>query len=554
MNWDNMSNKPLVLGLNRTSDASFCLIDEGEVFLGRKERLSRKKHAWGTLGDIPLYARSHPAFARPFDAIVECYSSDAERNKLSEYRDELKAHLKLAPDALYAEISHHFAHAYSAFHPSGFADAAILVADNRGSPRGLVAETAEVPVGPADEALEVISIFDADASGIRTIARQWWEPAPAPPGGLGTFYSRSSRTVLARGNREGVLMGLASHGTASRVKLPPLEVHGCEVSIPDAWMQIFAEPERFESFRQGGDGFSDAADFAAAAQAAFEDALIAIARHARASTGRRNLVYAGGCALNCSANARLAEEAGFDAVFVPPACDDGGTSLGCALYALERLGEPRLHWTWAVDYLGLPQANLADELHAAAAEFDLTVSKRDDLVDHTARALADGQTIAIFQGRSESGPRALGNRSILASPREERVRDFINGEVKHREWFRPLAPVVRLENAPRYFEMTGASPFMQRRVMVRPQWRAALGAVTHVDGSARVQTVTHPQNAFLYDLLGAFEHFSGLDVLLNTSFNGADEPIVETVSEACAALRRMKIDQLVVPPFVVTKE
>ena len=459
----------------------------------------------------------------------------------------------MAPDIVFAEISHHFAHAYSAFHPSGFADAAILVVDNRGSTRGLVGSTAEVPVAPVDESWEVISIFDADAGGIRTVAKQWWHPTAASPGGLGTFYSRASRTVLGRGNREGVLMGLAAHGSASRVTLPPLDVQGFEVRIPAAWMDAFADPARFEPFRKGSDGFSDAADFAAAAQRAFEDALIAVARHARAATGRRNLIYAGGCALNCSANARLVEEAGFDAAFVPPACDDGGTSLGCALYGLERLGEARLPWTWAVDYLGMPQPDGADALFAAAAEFGLTVSKSDQIVDHTARALDQGAIVAVFQGRSEAGPRALGNRSILAIPREARVRDFINAEVKHREWFRPLAPVVRLENAARYFEIHGESPFMQHRVMVKPQWQGALAAVTHVDGSARVQTVTRSQNSFLYDLLGACEQVSGADVLLNTSFNGADEPIVERVSDACAAFRRMKIDQLIVPPFVVTK-
>jgi carbamoyltransferase len=548
-----MSNNRRVLGLNRTSDASFCLIDDGEVFLGRKERLNRKKHAWGAIGDISLYSQRHPSFTKPIEAVVECYASDDERNKLVQYREELRAHLNLADDAFIAEISHHFSHAYSAFHPSGFKEAAILVADNRGSWRGLVAESPEVPVKPADEGLEVISIFDADESGIRSVAKQWWEPAPAPPGGLGTFYSRCSRTVLGRGNREGVLMGLASYGTASRIKLPPLEIRGCEVLIPSEWMEAFEQPERFQPFREGG-GFSDAADFAAAAQAAFEDALIAVARYARKATGRRKLIYAGGCALNCSANARLAVEAGFEEIFVPPACDDGGSSIGCALYALERLGESRLPWTWAVDYLGLPHPSVTDELKATVAKLDLKVSESRNIVDHATRVLADGKVIALFQGRSEAGPRALGNRSILASPQNESMRDFINAEVKHREWFRPLAPVIRLESAPRYFEMSGASPFMLRRVMVRPEWREALGAITHIDGSARVQTISRPQNAFLYDLLGAFEKVSGLDVLLNTSFNGPDEPIVETVSDACAALRKMNIHQLIVPPFIVTKK
>lgn len=551
-----MTDKRLILGLNRTSDASFCLIDGENLYFGRKERLNREKHAWGSLGDISLYSRSHPAFARPIDVIVECYSSDEQRNSQPAYRDELTTTCNLAPGVVHAEISHHFAHAYSAFGPSGFPDAAILIADNRGSPRRLVAESAEVgstAATTADDALEVISVFDADGNEIRPVAKQWWEPAPAPPGGLGTFYSRSSRAVLGRGNREGVLMGLAAHGTASRIKLPPLEVRGCEVSIPVEWMDAF-QSGRFERFQRGDGGFSDAADFAAAAQVAFEEALIAVARYARASTGRRNLVYAGGCALNCSANERVARESGFDRMFVPPACDDGGTSIGCALYGLQRFGGPNLSWTWTADYLGIPHPNLAKELSEVAAELGLAVSDRDDPVAHTARALADGRIIALFQGRSEAGPRALGNRSILASPRDVRVRDFVNAEVKHREWFRPLAPVVRLEDASRYFEMEDASPFMQRRVMVRPEWRAALAAVTHVDGSARVQTVTHAQNAFLYDLLGAFADASGSQsVLMNTSFNGADEPIVETVFDACRALRTMKLDQLIVPPFIVTK-
>ncbi len=548
-----MSNLPLVLGLNRTSDASFCLIDEGQVFVGRKERLNRKKHAWGTLGDIALYKELHPAFAKPIHAIVECYASDDERGRLGQYRAELEDQLNLADDVAIVEMSHHYSHAYSAFHPSGLDEAAILIADNRGSWRGLVGEGPEARTDMSDKGLEVISIFDADSNGIRSIARQYWEPDPALPGGLGTFYSRASRTVLAKGNREGVLMGLASHGTPSTFKLPPLDVSGHEVVVPPEWLAAFEEPERFEPFRSGDGGFTEAADFAAAAQLAFEEALIAVARHARDVTGRDNLIYAGGCALNCSANGRLAQEAGFDTVFVPPACDDGGSSIGCAIYGLERLGAGRLEWVWEDDYLGLPQTDPADEIHQVAPKFGLNVSKVDDPVAHAARALADNKILALFQGRSESGPRALCNRSILASPKQASMRDLINAEVKHREWFRPLAPVVRLESAPRYFEMTGTSPFMLRRVMVNPQWREALGAVTHIDGSARVQTVTRSQNKFMYDLLEAFQGVSGVDVLLNTSFNGADEPIVETLSDACAAFQRMRIDQLLVPPFVVSK-
>ncbi|WP_343763761.1 carbamoyltransferase C-terminal domain-containing protein [Sphingomonas molluscorum] len=181
------------------------------------------------------------------------------------------------------------------------------------------------------------------------------------------------------------------------------------------------------------------------------------------------------------------------------------------------------------------------------------MSESENLIEDVAHSLAEGQVVAIHQGSLQSGPRALCHRSILASPREGEMGGYINAEVKHRECFRPLAPVMRLESAPRYLEMSGESPFMRRRVWVRPEWRETLGAITHVDGSARVQTVTREQNEFISDLLAAMERIDGLDVLLNTSFNGADESIVESLSDACAAFRRMKIDKLIAPPFILTK-
>ncbi|MEO6216350.1 MAG: carbamoyltransferase C-terminal domain-containing protein [Sphingomonas sp.] len=550
--WKIMVDKALILGLNRTSDASFCLLHGHEIFFGRKERLSREKHAWGSLGDIALYRSSHELFRQPIDVIVECYSSDSERSKREEYWAEMKSCLWLAENLVHVEISHHFAHAYSAFSPSGFDEAATLIVDNRGSPRGLVLESAEVSDGPGEGPLEVISVFDADEGGIRPVAKQWWDPDSATPVGLGMFYARASAAVLGRGNREGVLMGLAAHGSPTRFRLPPLEVQGCSVAIPDEWLRLTEDPLRFRYFRDGQD-FSEAADFAASVQLAFEEALIAVARYARAATGKRDLVYAGGCALNCSANARLVQEAGFERIFIPPACDDGGTSIGCALYGAEHIRQARSNWIWDVDYLGMPQRENADQMAAIAAELDLTIDGKADLVGDVAQSLAEGRVVALFQGRSEAGPRALGNRSILARPLNAEARDFINSQVKRREWFRPLAPVVRLQSAPTYFEMQGPSPFMQQRAMVKPEWRERLEAVCHVDGSARVQTVTRAQNAYVYDLLGRVEDLTGSDVLLNTSFNGPDEPIVESFRDACLAFKRMPIDMLVAPPFCLRK-
>jgi carbamoyltransferase len=554
-----ISDSSLILGLNRSSDASFCLLRDGEILaFGRKERLNRIKHAWGTLGDIALYRSSHRNFGDTIAVVVECFSSDSQRFRMDEYKSELECKLSLSKDVVHREISHHFAHAYSAFYPSGFEAAAVVIVDNRGSPIELVGETAEVRHPPRsiefeDGALEVLSVFDADVTGIRPMSRQWWDRSSGSPVGLGMFYSMATRAVFGRANREGVLMGLAAHGSATHMPMPPLEVRGCEVLIPPEWQTMLADVDRFASFRSDSESLSDAADFAARVQLTFEEALIAITRNARALTGKENLVYAGGCALNCSANARLVAESGFRRVFVPPACDDGGTSIGCAIYGAQLIGGDPFAWTWDKDYLGPPKTGEAYLLDSMAASMNLVVDQPDGLIAEVALAIKNGEIIAIYQGRSESGPRALGNRSILADPRHISTRDFINSEVKHREWFRPLAPVVRAENVSKYFDTDGASPFMQRKVMVRPEWRQALGAVCHVDGSARVQTVSQLQNPFLYDLLGEFSRLTGIDILLNTSFNGADEPIVENLQDACAALRRLKIDRLITPPFSVKR-
>ena len=167
--------------------------------------------------------------------------------------------------------------------------------------------------------------------------------------------------------------------------------------------------------------------------------------------------------------------------------------------------------------------------------------------------LCSGRVVGLYQGRSEFGPRALGHRSILADPRRDRVRDWINARVKGREWFRPFAPVVPEERAPAYFALSGASPFLQFAAPVRPEIAPMLPAITHVDGTARLQTVSPGDDPLLRALLAGFEVRTGVPVLLNTSFNRHDEPIVETPFEAVAAFRRMPLHALAMPPFLVTK-
>ena len=178
---------------------------------------------------------------------------------------------------------------------------------------------------------------------------------------------------------------------------------------------------------------------------------------------------------------------------------------------------------------------------------------RDALCARMLDLLCSGRVIGLYQGRSEFGPRALGHRSILADPRRDRIRDWINARVKQREWFRPLAPVVPEERAAVYFDVAGPSPFMQFAAPVRPEVAPMLPAITHVDGTARLQTVGPADDPLLRALLAGFEVRTGVPVLLNTSFNGKDEPIVETPFEAVAAFRQMPLHALAIPPFLVTK-
>jgi carbamoyltransferase len=257
------------------------------------------------------------------------------------------------------------------------------------------------------------------------------------------------------------------------------------------------------------------------------------------------------------ANARILAESGFERVFVPPAPGDAGCALGAALYA-DRiyLGNPdrdvpdHPFWGPAVD---------GDELARAAREDGQHVEQLEDtaLIERIADELAAGRVVGWMEGATEFGPRALGHRSILAAPHTAETRDRLNREIKYREEFRPFAPVVPIESADRYFELPrGAARlgrFMSGVFPVRPEWRARLAAVTHVDGSARLQTLERLMAPRLHALLESYGRRSGIPVLLNTSFNVAGEPIVTRALEGYSTFRRCGIDVLVAAPTLVTK-
>jgi carbamoyltransferase len=265
---------------------------------------------------------------------------------------------------------------------------------------------------------------------------------------------------------------------------------------------------------------------------------------------------AGGVALNCVANGRIAREAGFENMWIQPAAGDDGIAIGCAYYGHLAIQKNQRAFVMNDAYTGVPYKD--ERVHAAAnkrlVRLQAIGRQSENICAETAKLLSKGHVVGWFQGRSEFGPRALGNRSILADPRTPEMKDKLNKRVKHRQAFRPFAPIVLAERAHEIFEDHRESPFMLLAERVRPEWRQKIPAVVHIDGTARVQTVRQDQNDRLYRLLREFDAITGVPLLLNTSFNIKGEPIVETPEDAVHCFLSTGIDYLVLHEVLMAKK
>jgi carbamoyltransferase len=292
---------------------------------------------------------------------------------------------------------------------------------------------------------------------------------------------------------------------------------------------------------------------AASLQALLEEVVLGLLRHIAKTTGLKDLCMAGGVALNCTMNGKILSETPFERVYIQPASYDAGTSLGAALYVKHQiLGAPRDfvmdHTYWGLDYS-------REACKAALDAQGLTYRELGDeaLADAAADLITKGNILGWYQGRFEWGPRALGNRSIVCDPRQASMKDHLNHRIKHREGFRPFAPSVLEERASDWFEMTGPSPFMLMTCQVKKEQQARVPAITHVDGTARQQTVSKATNPKYWGLIHAFERKTGVPILVNTSFN-ENEPVVNTPEEGVSCFLRNDMDVLALGPFLVTKE
>ena len=528
-----MDDIPVVLGINRTRAASICLMHGARVqWAIQKERLTRQRHDPGRPGDLEQVYLPHLAgLEHPIDVLVECCVADQVDDQGD---DSFAQALNFARGARRVRIPQHLARAYAAFHPSPFREAAVMIVDGHGNP-------------PA-------AFYRAGRERITGIGQAAAGPADGQGAGLGMFYHLLTQALFPGADNGGKVMDLAPYGDPDAPRLPQLTVEGMRVGIPHAWQALLGEPERWR-FGAPRASFTDCANLAAAGQRAFEQALLALARWLHLHTGLDDLCFAGAAALNCPANDRLLRDGPFRRVFIPPAPGDAGAAVGCAIHGLVEVAGHGSDFRWPHDYLG-PAPQLADIEAALDGASDLIVEHprgRDALCARMLDLLCSGRVIGLYQGRSEFGPRALGHRSILADPRRERMRDWINARVKERGWFRPFAAVVAQEHAAQYFDLRAPSPFMQFSVPVRSSVMPLLAAVTHVDGSARVQTVGPNDDPLLRALLAGFEVRTGVPVLLNTSLNGKDEPIIETPQQAVDTFRRLPLHGLAMPPYLVMK-
>ena len=578
-----MSQKPsYILGINTYDhDVSACLLRNGEIaFAIAKERITRLKHASGfyqevidycldaegiRLDDVDLVVRN--CYVLPVDDLERRLTSMEMPLYLSEpEREQAKHHpLFCAQSNKVVNISHHLAHAYSGFAACPFDEGVVMVVDGVGGYRADVMELVPPGSDTVPLARESESYYRFSGSQLEPIKKVWLEPTRGflsdefyHMAGLGAVYSRVSTYVFADWNKCGELMGLAPYGRPHAVK-PFLELENGELKIvpwPAEYNQPWLVETTTERKWEASPAMKHWEDLAWQIQDDTERVLLARAKWLRETTGAKNLCIVGGVGLNCVANGRLAREGGFENVWIQPAAGDDGIAIGCAYYGhLAIQKKPRTHVIKHAFY-GRPYRDeeIKDAINKRMVRLVSNATPSPDICKETAKILAEGNVVGWFQGRSEFGPRALGNRSILADPRTAEMKDILNSRVKHRQPFRPFAPIVLKERADEIFLGPGDSPYMLMAKHVAPQWKDKIPAVVHVDGTARVQTVDEEQNPILYRLLKEFEALTGVPVLVNTSFNIKGEPIVETPQDAIECFLGTGIDYLILHDTVMSKK
>jgi len=561
-----------ILGIHgwkeRSHDAAACLVEDGKLIcMAEEERFIRRKYAYDT---IPIHASAYclrEAGITLDDVDVVAWGWDYKTHYISRglawsYSD-LEIMEILFPKQYFhwtrlprlEIIPHHLAHAASTFYMSPFEKAAILVVDGQG-------ETASTTLAYGEGTrIKLIREFPIVQS-------------------LGYFYEAVSTHVGFRSHDAGKTMGLAAYGdTIPEIDFLELTEHGYQFHLPgmkrwpnpirvdeqafvtDLWRPILrrvaGEPNQVVyaytpvqgRFRPVHTIHTQDRNLAALAQAVVERVVEHLATILLQECGTRNLCMAGGVGLNCVANGKLVSKGIVEQIYIQPAANDAGACLGAALVVAEREGEllrnHMKHTYWGPQFSD-------DEIEAVLQSNGIRYEKPEDIAEVAANLLTQGKVVGWFQGRMEIGPRALGNRSILADPRDKKMVDRLN-QIKGRERWRPLAPSILDHRRHIYLSVNYPSPHMLLSFEVQPDKRPVVPAVFHVDGSTRPQTVTKEDNPLYFRLIEAFENITGVGLILNTSFNLAGEPIVCTPGDALRSFYVSGLDALVIGRYLITK-
>jgi carbamoyltransferase len=555
----------LTLGINYSQmhDSSACIVRDGDLlFAVAEERISRIKHdasfpklaiqacldfakllpqidevcfGWQTAGpvyrhDLKLYAtdRWPLSYMNVLNSSRHFLSMWHQESGRAPYRRSFGAN-----KARFRYVDHHLAHAISAYAYSGFDDAAVVVMDGRG-------------------AWEATSIWHGRAGRLDHMLTLNW------PDSLGLFYAQFTGFLgFVPNSDEWKVMGLAPYGQqgvdVSSFINPndaPYRVHSKALIGDGAHYSHFTsllgpprEPESDISDRHKNIAF--------AVQDACEEAMMSVVKLALRKTGSKDLCLAGGVALNSKANGKIAASGAIENIFVQPAASDDGVALGAALAPyLDDNGclpnKPMRHGYWGPSFDD-------DAIEKTLRTYKIRHTKLSAPAKTAAQLLNQGKILGWFQGRMEFGPRALGSRSIIADPRDPEMNAKVNNAVKFREWWRPFAPSFKKEAAPDYLESAYDSPFMILTAQVRPEKRSVIPSVTHVDGSARPQTVEREVNPLYYRLIDEFGAITGVPVIMNTSFNLRGEAIVHTPTDALRTFFSSGMDALVIGSFLIEK-
>ena len=548
-------------------DSAACLVKDGIVAAAvQEERFDRKKNspafpinavnyclqACGlTIGDvdyIAFYEKPYLKFSRILTSHIKAYPfslSSFLKNIPVWLEDRLVVPLVLNKELCFEKevifIRHHLSHAASSFLVSPFEHAAILTADGIGE-----WGTATYGIGKGNKITILKEIRFPDS--------------------LGLLYSAVTSYLGFMANQEeGTVMGLASYGEPSYIdklkeiiKVRPDGSFRMDQSYfgfnKASKMYTSKFIKAFGKERKSGEKIEDRhRDIAASFQKFTEEIVVAMARHIYSETKLDSLCLAGGLFLNCAANNKILEETPFKEIFIQPAAGDSGGALGAACYVYNSIFDNKRSYVMKDAYLG-PSYSSSDARRAFSKEQVVFKELNDqELLKYVAYKISENKIIGWVQDRMEIGPRALGNRSIIANPCNPGMKDMLNLKVKNRESFRPYAPAILEERADEFFILKGLSPFMLLAPKVREEKKSVIPAVTHVDGTARVQTVNRNTNQKLWDLIKAFEGITGVPVLINTSFNIKGEPIVCTPEDAIRCFKKTHMDCLVIGNYIAEK-